>query len=168
MTKRTLRHAIVAIFFPVALTICAQSYAIAGTNTETTNDDPFAKQKLPGGSFIVLRPVPTRSAETPEPPAPPHYVVLGGKDEVLAAVELGLKPMSDSEQSAVLAQTTPVFRQIPDATHRALDLMSGSSGVNSTSIMQEHSTGVGSTVRDAMGALPSALGAMRDALGGGQ
>lgn len=164
MTKNTLRQALVAISLPVVLGLFPHSPAIAQADT---GSQPPARDVPPGG-FTILRPVPTRAAELPAPPAPPHYIVLGGKDEVLAGVALGLTPMTDSEQSAVLAETTPAFRQIPEANHRALDLMTGSGGVNSASIIQEHASGAGGTVRDAMGALPSALGAMRDALGGGQ
>lgn len=123
---------------------------------------------LPSGSFIVLRDVPTRSAEIPAPAAAPDYVVMGGRAELEQALTLGLKPISDSEQASILADTSPTIQEFGAKLGQGVDLMADGGGAHSISLMQEHSGGAGDTVRQALGALPTALGTMRDALGSGK
>lgn len=146
----------------IVVTLLISALVPAGAKASEPSDN------LPSGSFITLRQVPTRAAELPAPPAPPNYVVMGGRDEVVSAVDLGLTPLTDSEQSAVLARTTPMYQQFSQATTQGLDVMADRHGMDSRSIAQEQAGSAGGIVRDNMGALSSALGVMRDVLGGGK
>ncbi|MGE4303127.1 MAG: hypothetical protein AB7E24_03725 [Novosphingobium sp.] len=124
--------------------------------------------ELPSGALIVLRPVPTRAAEDAGVPAPPAYVVLGGRDEVLAAVTGGLSPISDHEQAAIMADTAPSRANLGGLPSDRFGGLGNASGAGSASIVQEHASGAGGAVRDAVGVIPSALGAVSAALGGGK
>lgn len=131
--------------------------------------DQNHSDNLPSGSFIVSRPVLVRSAETPPTnPAPPHFVVLGGRDETLRAVSIGLKPLTDAEQSSV---TGNVGQNLSDA------LAMGSSAVDGEGqrpsfqmgdMVQQRGDGAGGAVRQALGSIPSAMSALRHALGTGR
>ncbi|MBA3054441.1 MAG: hypothetical protein FP826_05805 [Sphingomonadales bacterium] len=124
--------------------------------------------ELPSGALIVLRPVPSRPAEDVGVPAPPAYVVLGGRDEVLSAVTSGLSPISDHEQASIMADAAPARVNHGGLPGDRFGGLGNSSGAGSASMVQEHASGAGGAVRDAVGVIPSALGVVSAALGGGK
>ena len=124
---------------------------------------------LPAGSFIISRDITNRPAEGPGYPEEPNFVVLGGKDEILAALPNGMKPLSDAENAAATAGLAPQQGLVADELHSALNGDAFPRSASAASLAHEQGGGsVGGMVRGAIGALPAALGAMRGALGSGQ
>lgn len=120
---------------------------------------------LPSGSFIVSRPITNSAAEGPRVPESPDYVVLGGKDEVLAALDNGIQPLSDAEQATIFADTVPEQGLIAGKMDLGLDRLTDTRAATNGALAQEQSGGVGGIVRGAVGIIPSAMGALRGALG---
>ena len=118
---------------------------------------------LPSGSFIYQRDVPTRPAEGPDVPAPPDYVVLGGKSEVFAG--LGLSAVPDAEQAGMSGSIAGGGNLISDTVNRSLEALTNSRSAGDASMAGERGSFAGGVVGQAMGSLQSALGAMRTALG---
>lgn len=130
----------------------------------------MAKQpgdNLPSGSFIVSRPITNSAAEGPRLPERPDYVVLGGERDVRAALDVGLQPISDEEQAAVLSGALPAIGVENSAMDHGVETLSDQRSISHDSLAQHQSGGVSGALRGAIGVLPSALGAMRSALGAG-
>lgn len=120
----------------------------------------------PEGAFIIQRDVSTRPAEGPGTPSAPHYVMLGGKDTVLGS--LGIAPMSDLEQSEVTADTPPRHNVVTDAVSPSIDHFTSDHGAAQASLASERGNFVGGSISGAMSAIPTAMGALQSALGGGK
>lgn len=142
--------------------------ALANSGGANGGESPFS-DNLPSGSFITSRPVSPRAAEVPPMvPEPPNHVVMGGKEETLLAVEMGLKPLSDDEQSAVAAETAADAGLMPQMLDQAFNSATETRNMQAGALVQEHLGSATNTIRQAMGVLPSAIGALRNVLGDGQ
>lgn len=120
---------------------------------------------LPSGSFIMSRPITNSTAEGSRVAEAPDYVVLGGKDEVLAALGDEIMPLSDSEQATIFADTVPEQGLIAGKMDLGLDRLTDSRAPSNAALAQEQSGGVGGIVRGAVGIIPSAMGTLRGVLG---
>lgn len=128
--------------------------------------DTSYSDNLPSGSFIISRPVPMRSAEVPPTiPAPPASVVLGGKDDTLRAVSIGLTPLTDAEQSSVTGNVGQGFSGNPAMGGPTVDGNGDRQSFQMGDMLKQRSDGATGTIRQALGSIPSAMSALRNALG---
>ena len=118
---------------------------------------------LPSGAFIYQRDVPPRPAEGPDVPAPPDYVVLGGKAELFSA--MGLSPLSDTETSQISAEPAVRHNLLSETVSRSLGILTDNRDINRSSMAGERSSYTGSTISGAMNAVPAALGVLKSAFG---
>lgn len=146
-----------------ARALCAMF--VAGIAGGALADQAMARPEdnLPSGSLIYQRDVPTRPAEGPDVPAPPDYVVLGGRAEVFAG--LGLSAVPDAEQAGMSGSVNG-GNLITDTINHSLDALTNSRSAGDASMAGERASFAGGVVGQAMGSLQSALGAMRSVLGG--
>ncbi len=168
MTDRTSCQAAARIGATLSALVLVSSGFSSTLAAQSVGGQGGSAAELPPGAFVVLRPVPSQPAEAVGVPAPPAYVVLGGKDEVLAAVTNGLNPISDHEQATIMADVAPAEANVGGLLGDRLGGLGNTSGAGSASIVQEHASGAGGAVRDAVGVIPSALGAVSAALGAGK
>lgn len=121
------------------------------------------------GSIIVSREVYYRSAIAPSVPGPAVRVDTSPDDIVIAATSLGLKPLTEDEAatlSAPLSQAGSTARQASAGMSAQLALAQGQRTFAPGQLAGGSASG--GMVGQAMGALPTALGSLRAALGGGQ
>ena len=121
------------------------------------------------GTITYSRDVYYRSAIGPSVPGEAHRVDISPDDIVVGMLAQGLKPLSDSEAAGLTAPIGSVGASVRGAmqgTSAALALSHAERGSDLGQL--SGSSQSGGIVGQAMSVLPSALGSMRAALGGGQ
>ena len=154
LSARTVRFQLVAI----GASLTALSSPVAGA----------AVSEPPAGAVIYIRDVPHRQAHLPGEPGQPNFVDAGPDELIMTATGIGLKPLTDEQQSAVSAPIQQLF----DAPTRAPEGWSvaglsqpGQTAPGAAAI--ERSGGVvAGAVGGAVSQVTSALSAVSNALAG--
>lgn len=125
-------------------------------------------QDVPG-TIVYSRDVPYRSAIDAGFPGKPERIDTSPDDLVIDSITLGLRPLSDSEAAFVSAPLGESSAELGGRIDAHLSAAVSPLGESSFSPERFSSgSGLGGAIGRSLGAIPTAMGALRNALGTGQ
>lgn len=136
---------------------------IAAQDVQAQTADP-APSPFAEGVIIYSRDV-HHTVGAPYFPGQSHSVVTGPTNAIVAAVDNGLKPLSDDDIAFVAASTTTPATFVEQPLTAGFENLNGNSGASISTTGQEASI-AGGAIGGAMESLSSALGTMSAILGG--
>ncbi|WP_147416697.1 hypothetical protein [Sphingomonas edaphi] len=118
--------------------------------------------------MIYIRDVPHRQAHLPGEPGQPNFVDAGPDELIMTATGIGLKPLTDEQQSAVSAPIRQVFGAPTSATEGWSVAGLGQPGqpAQGAGLVERSSGMVGGAVGGAVSQVTSALSSVSNALAG--
>ena len=122
----------------------------------------------PAGSIIYIRDVPDRQAQLPGQPGKPDYIDAGPDEMIVGTTGLGLKPLTDEQQSSVSAplQRLPGLGPLPTENWAAADIGATGRQAAGAGAVERAPGMLGSTVNNGVSQVTSALSAVSGTLEG--